>query len=931
MTNKRLRTSSSDFDQPRAEPDFSHVHDARPVLPVCPNSKPIAIEIFAGSARVTAFLRHLGMSDSFGVDHILGKSAGKVVLADLRSESGQELCFSWVKSPSCIGIFAAPPCGTCSRARELPLRLPSGEVVRGPPPLRSPHHPDGLPGLSGTNLAKVSSANCLYAFLTSIALWCCKNKKIVCIENPKNSLYWRTSFFAPLTQLLAFTVHQACAYGSERPKQTALAHNHAAFAKINKLCPGESPSHKHKPWGLVDGAAVFATKEETAYPLPLAYEIAFAIASCAVAQGWQPPQSELRQPQSLSYHHLRAIVGTQPKASKIAPVVAEFARIVMVPLAPTEAPPVPMHNVLQEEWRGVPPGSKLIRSSLNRLNGEFGPQPLDCETPQNYCTFGIFRSPEAFVQYAVQVGHPINLANCLPQVLADALADSVRLSPKDLMQARSEKLKSWIARARELRPQEDALHKSLPSHAQLILAPKRILLWKSLLEEFGYPDPEVVDEVVNGTELTGQVPFVPCFDLNFRPASSSVDNLKRNAGASNQAIFHSVRSSGDDFIDSEVYRETIAELESGWLVGPFAFDDLPEGAVLSRRFGIKQSSGEKVKVRLIDDLSASGINSTVQVQCMPKLHTLDVVASVALELTKSGRTFDWLGKTFDLASAYRQLALSSNSLWASFVVCFNPEHRKPEIFAMRALPFGASRSVYSFLRVSRSLWWLGCKALSLVWSSFFDDFITFARRAEAEPLNGAVHAFFRILGWEVSGEGKDQDFSSRFSALGIEVSLDRFGAGVVEFSNTPKRVNELSETIKQILDAGSMSQALALSLRGRMQFAKAQLWGRASKLCLNAVTSHAYKSDSAKLDEKTVDSLKHFLACLQNSPPKLIGASWSDPLYLFTDASFSPESDAEKGRLGAVLVDHVVKVLSFYSKGVDAAVLEVLGFPQRRP
>ena len=34
---------------------------------------------------------------------------------------------------------------------------------------------------------------------------------------------------------------------------------------------------------------------------------------------------------------------------------------------------------------------------------------------------------------------------------------------------------------------------------------------------------------------------------------------------------------------------------------------------------------------------------------------------------------------------------------------FYPETRRPAIFSMKALPFGASNSVYSFLRVAHSL------------------------------------------------------------------------------------------------------------------------------------------------------------------------------------------------------------------------------------
>ena len=78
--------------------------------------------------------------------------------------------------------------------------------------------------------------------------------------------------------------------------------------------------------------------------------------------------------------------------------------------------------------------------------------------------------------------------------------------------------------------------------------------------------------------------------------------------------------------------------------------ELPEGAVLSRRFGLKLPK----KVRLIEELSACSISKTVQCSETPRPHTTDVIASVVLGLLE--RCYgEVLGKTFDLKSAYRQL------------------------------------------------------------------------------------------------------------------------------------------------------------------------------------------------------------------------------------------------------------------------------------
>lgn len=69
-----------------------------------------------------------------------------------------------------------------------------------------------------------------------------------------------------------YVVHQACAYRSSRFKWTT--------------CPDESSTHKHLPWGVVrdERGTCFAASEETAYPHPLAAEIALCFAEALKAK-----------------------------------------------------------------------------------------------------------------------------------------------------------------------------------------------------------------------------------------------------------------------------------------------------------------------------------------------------------------------------------------------------------------------------------------------------------------------------------------------------------------------------------------------------------------------------------------------------------------------------------------------------------------------
>ena len=329
------------------------------------------------------------------------------------------------------------------------------------------------------------------------------------------------------------------------------------------------------------------------------------------------------------------------------------------------------------------------------------------------------------------------------------------------------------------------------------------------------------------------------------------------------------------------------------LTGPYELADLPSDAVISRRFGICQSAGDTAKIRLIDDFSASGVN---------------------------------VGKTIDLSAAYRQLAVSPESFSVSFIAVFDPATGRPKIYSMRALPFGASRSVYGFLRVAHSLWWLGCRALKFAWSNFFDDFVTFARAAEASSVSIASLQFFKLLGWAVATGDKDLPFHSTFKALGVELNL----SGKVFFANAEKRTKELLAFIDEVLGSGKLSLQKALVLQGRMQFAKAQLWGRAARLCLNAVTNHAYQSSSDALGEYTLECLKVFMAYLSTAKPREITCSWSSPYFLFTDACFAPEDLEWPCGLGGVLVSPAGHFASAFSFCLSASDLSKLGYPSKK-
>ena len=894
---------------------------------------PVIIEVFCGSARVTASLKELGLVEAFGIDHEVGKAVATVKKLDLTNTKDQKVFWQWLKSPLLVGLFWAPPCGTCSLARCIQLRDSLGRKLAGPVPLRSPEHPEGLTGLRGNDRRRVSAANRLYEFLAIAIKEAVALGLIVVVENPRSSIFWLTRYWKSVSKQFQYTSHQACAYGGARPKWTVLAWNHPRFSQINLCCLGESPSHVHKPWGVVksDQGTHFSTSEEAAYPRGLARAIAKAFADILLNHGWSPPH-EFFQEQSdeISLKTMRAVATAQPKASRIPPVVREHKQVVVVrgpacalnnmPIEPMQRlkSPIQVPNGCTSTLSILPEGSQLLRVTPLRSKGGIALQHCNQQTASTASTeqhteqaWGIPFNPDEFIQEAVNRGHPRLISTLVPPILMEAVFHNFQRNDLGhLPRLRAEWFNKWVLRANELKLEESELKASMPAHISSILEHKRLLLWREILLDLDYPDVGVVSELEHGTELVGEVPLYGIFEKKFKPAETTVESLCEAAKSIKQKHYYSCKSSGDSEIDELVWKKTQEEVELGWAAGPIELFDLPEDAIVSRRFGLRQPG----KIRLIDDLSASSVNQTVQCSESPKPQSIDFVAALLLTILKCSGGVPLKGRSFDLKSAYKQLAIAESSLQFAYVAIYNPYKKKAELYQLLAAPFGATRSVYSFLRISHAICFTGVKALKIMWSVFFDDYVVFAQDPHARNTEAAVELLFKLLGWNFAIDGdKATSFGDEFSALGVRVNLGEASLGRVSFINTEKRIKELSDAIEKIIEKGSMTVLESQKLRGRMQFADGQIFGRLGKLCMKAITNHAFLKRGNILEKATVDALRRFVIFLKHAEPRNLQLASDSVWTIYTDACYEPHRQDWVCGLGGVLVNPMGHKVAFFS------------------
>eukprot|EP00435_Cladocopium_sp_Y103_P047062 s1350_g13.t1 len=81
-----------------------------------------------------------------------------------------------------------------------------------------------------------------------------------------------------------------------------------------------------------------------------------------------------------------------------------------------------------------------------------------------------------------------------------------------------------------------------------------------------------------------------------------------------------------------------------------------------------------------------------------------------------------------------------------------------------------------------------------------------------------------------------------------------------------------------------MTMLEAQKLRGRMQFMDGQLLGRLGRLCMKAVSDHAFSKGGSKLDTRTLDALKRFTIFLEHAGPRQLRLTSKAVWFVYKDA-----------------------------------------------
>ena len=249
---------------------------------------PIFLELFSGSGKLSAAMRKRGFS-IFAVGHDFNQHRQHVstISLNLQRESDQKVVLSMLDIAPVAQTHMGLPCGTCSRAREKALPHHLGSLIFIAPPLRDADNLLGFKSLTGSNKAKVDSANILYHFAILVLHKCFIRGIAISTENPERSWVWGIlaklirehgdkEFKAWFDALERVSFH-SCTHAGKRNKKTRILATRGLFSKLEAECDN---SHEHQPWGIVrhHQGLRFDTASEAEYPSLLCKRMATALA-----------------------------------------------------------------------------------------------------------------------------------------------------------------------------------------------------------------------------------------------------------------------------------------------------------------------------------------------------------------------------------------------------------------------------------------------------------------------------------------------------------------------------------------------------------------------------------------------------------------------------------------------------------------------------
>ena len=384
-----------------------------------------------------------------------------VIQLDLRKRETWQFLRYVAESRWPFHFHAAPPCGTASRARDIPM----SSTHHGPPPLRSERWPLGFPNLSGFWAGKVLSANQIYLQLCAFCEFLNTLKLTWSIENPANSYLWSIRDYKKLSQDAIFVVFDSCVHGGSRKKSTGLLTTHEALVALEGSVARAIMSILIGDIRVQQMVALFSTQARKLLIPDFCVNVLLLCYQCKlVCLSWL---SILLM--SKPAEDSRVATYKQPRGRKIPPLISEFDETKIIRCRNSDEPKLDDKNRLTSDFYGVPAGSKLLRKA-----------PVDKGDAKTMWVFGIFRDPLTFLTIAKEVQHPFDNFRAVPPEILKVVCSILSKHPLQIMKRRLEKLQHWSLCAKELAEDNRKRFNNMDSGCAAVLKGKHLSLLQKI-------------------------------------------------------------------------------------------------------------------------------------------------------------------------------------------------------------------------------------------------------------------------------------------------------------------------------------------------------------------------------------------------------------------------------------------------------------------
>ena len=537
----------------------------------------------------------------------------------------------------------------------------------------------------------------------------------------------------------------------------------------------------------------------------------------------------------------------------------------------------------------------------NAAAGVTGRQPAGHALPSLIA--GSPGTPGDHVRAALAVSPLASLVNAAVPPTAKALISETIRDPAAMVLRRRTAIAAFRAVAVKLAPYRKKWSENLPpgSPARALNLP----LLHILVKRNGYVDSSIVDDMALGMPIAGEIGVTGALKPRERPAETTLEEWTRGVPERNKEVIDRVGRFRNSTMGPECWEKTRKEIDDGWLTHPVPLTPvIAESICLSPRFAIPEYRGAgQRKVRIIDDLRASGVNAVTSMRDTAVPDSLDCVLALEVYFRLASPGCVLKAASTDFCHAYKTIGIAPGQERFSAVL-LGPPHGPLLVSHLKTQPFGSTRAPGNWGRVTALSQWILTTYFHVHLPIYVDDCFVIELAETIESAVNCVHTLAELCGFRLD---KDQAPAESIVMLGAQVTFTAEGVSAALLEN--KR-DILVTDLEKIIEAGTLTPGQAAKMRGRLGFAQGLMFGKFGRVQMQPFTNRQY-SRALKgphlLNGELREVIPWWVHVLRNIAPRQTMMPGPKPVLVYCDA-------AGCGHLGVVIfVDGVSHVFSSHA------------------